>query len=37
MGRAGRALLERHFSIERLTDEYLEEYDLARASAAAVG
>jgi glycosyltransferase involved in cell wall biosynthesis len=33
MGQAGRALVERHFSIERLTAEYLEEYALARAAA----
>jgi glycosyltransferase involved in cell wall biosynthesis len=33
MGEAGRARLAAHFTIERLTDEFLEEYDRARAAA----
>jgi glycosyltransferase involved in cell wall biosynthesis len=32
-GRAGRARVESYFTIERLTDEFLEEYELARAAA----
>ena len=35
MGRAGRERLERHFTIERLTDEFLEEYDRAISEARA--
>jgi glycosyltransferase involved in cell wall biosynthesis len=34
MGSAGRARLEAQFMIERLTDDFLAEYELARASAA---
>ncbi len=33
LGRAGRASLDEHFSIRRLTDEYLEEYERAIAAA----
>ena len=33
MGEAGRARLEAHFTIERLTDDFLEEYRLAREAA----
>lgn len=33
MGRAGRAQLEEHFSIRRMTEEYLEEYERAIAAA----
>ena len=33
MGRAGRARLEQRFTIERLTAEFLEEYESARAAA----
>ena len=33
MGARGRQLAEESFSIERLTDEFLEEYDRARALA----
>jgi glycosyltransferase involved in cell wall biosynthesis len=33
MGEAGRARLAAHFTIERLTDEFLEEYEAARAAA----
>lgn len=32
-GRAGRARVESYFTIERLTDEFLEEYELARERA----
>lgn len=35
MGDAGRRLLEEHFTIERLTDEFLEEYELVDAQARA--
>ncbi|HTF87466.1 MAG TPA: glycosyltransferase family 4 protein [Planctomycetota bacterium] len=35
MGAAGRMRLEAHFTIERLTAEFLEEYELARRAAAA--
>jgi glycosyltransferase involved in cell wall biosynthesis len=33
MGQAGRERLVEHFGIERLTEEFLEEYALARAAA----
>ena len=33
LGRAGRARVEEHFSIARMTDEYLEEYERARTAA----
>lgn len=35
MGEAGRRRLEAHFTIQRLHEEFLEEYELARAAAAA--
>jgi len=34
MGAAGRARLEEHFTIPRLADEFLAEYELARAARA---
>ena len=33
MGAAGRARLEAHFTVERLADEFLEEYERARIGA----
>lgn len=36
MGRAGRKRLEEHFTIARLTDEFMEEYDAALAARAPV-
>jgi hypothetical protein len=35
LGAAGRARLERHFTIERLADDFLDEYRRARAAAEA--
>ena len=33
IGAAGRALVDTHYTIERLTDEFLEEYELAVSAA----